>query len=480
MQTSLTKKHTENSLKSLSRANLNFLRQYPGENSARQPVHTVYGGAHLFKSDTPTKLGGFALKFMDEYAPDFSTFARAVGLNGAEKLPLATESIKNLEEALKKNPLEARKTKPEAWLAYTVYQRVREKLTKEPVEDFRIDFEDGFGNRSVEEEYETAERTAKELAKGMADGTLSPFIGIRIKTFTDELVQRSIETTDIFISTLVRETKGKIPQNFVVTLPKVTIPEQVSTLVEVFEQLEFANSLPAGILKMEIMVETTQSIINPKGQCTLPELVSASRGRCVAAHFGTYDYTASCNIVAAHQSMDHPACDFARHMMKVSLAGTGVWLSDGATNIMPVPSHRAEPGKTLSSEQIQENQRMVSSAWKLAYGHTRNSLKNAIYQGWDLHPAQIPVRYAACYSFFLEVLDTSTDRLKNFVDQAAKATLAGNVFDDAATAQGLLNYFLQALKCGAITSEELQATGLSLEEIQCRSFYKIMENRTQK
>jgi len=99
---------------------------------------------------------------------------------------------------------------------------------------------------------------------------------------------------------------------------------------------------------MEMMIETTQSIINSEGRINLPLLLQAARGRCVAAHFGTYDYTANCSITAAHQHMMHTACDFAKHMMQVSFAGTGIWLSDGATNIMPVGPHRLTEGKPLT------------------------------------------------------------------------------------------------------------------------------------
>src|SRR6201987_513255 len=103
---------------------------------------------------------------------------------------------------------------------------------------------------------------------------------------------------------------------------------------------------------MEMMIETTQSIINRDGRINLPLLLRAAGGRCAAAHFGTYDYTANCSITAAHQHMMHPACDFAKHMMQVSFAGTGIWLSDGATNIMPVAPHRfVEGGPQLTPEQ---------------------------------------------------------------------------------------------------------------------------------
>ena len=105
-------------------------------------------------------------------------------------------------------------------------------------------------------------------------------------------------------------------------------------------------------------------------------------------------------------------------------------------------------------------------AWKVHFDHVRHSLVHAFYQGWDLHPAQLPTRYAAVYSFFLEGLDAAAKRLRGFTEKAAQATLLGDVFDDAATGQGLLNFFLRGLSCGAITPEEAAATGLTLEEMQ--------------
>ncbi|HEV7398530.1 MAG TPA: hypothetical protein VGN86_18600, partial [Pyrinomonadaceae bacterium] len=188
---------------------------------------------------------------------------------------------------------------------------------------------------------------------------------------------------------------------------------------------------------------------------------------------------ASCSITAAHQHMMHPACDFAKHMMQVSFAGTGIWLSDGATNIMPVAPHRAvEGGPPLTAEQISENLNVVHRAWKLHFDHIQHSLTNAFYQGWDLHPAQLPTRYAAVYSFFLQSLDAASERLRNFVEKAAKATLVGDVFDDAATGQGLLNYFLRAMNSGAISEDEaLKLSSLTREELRTGSFVKILKNR---
>jgi uncharacterized protein DUF6986 len=227
------------------------------------------------------------------------------------------------------------------------------------------------------------------------------------------------------------------------------------------------------------MIEMPQAILNERGESNLPLLAYAARGRCVAAHFGTYDYTASCNITAEHQSMTHPVCDFAKHMMQVAYAGTGLWLSDGATNVLPVPPHRAaKDGPPLTDAQIVENRTVVHRAWKLHAEHVRHSLVGGFYQGWDLHPAQLVTRYATLYWFFLEGLDAASDRLRNFVQKAAQATLVGEVFDDAATGQGLLNYFLRAINCGAITEEEaLERSGLTLEELRGRSFVKILKNR---
>jgi citrate lyase beta subunit len=430
----------------LRHANEQFSRYYPGETGRRQPVHTVYGGAHLFKSDSAQRLGAVARRSLEEFAPDAATFAKAIGVKES--------------------------------LASTIYQRVTEKLQREPVEDFRIDFEDGYGNRPDAEEDGHAAAAAGEVAAGRRSNTLPPFIGIRIKPFNEELRARSFRTLDLFVSNLVEQNSGQLPENFVVTLPKITIPEQVTALVALLKQLEKQTGLAEGSLKFEMMIETTQSIINHNGQLNLPLLLAAGEGRCVAAHFGTYDYTAGCNITAAHQHMMHPACDFAKHMMQVAFAGTGIWLSDGATNIMPVAPHRRAEGESLTKEQIDENRDVVHRAWKLHYDHIQHSLINALYQGWDLHPAQLPTRYAAVYAFFLDSLDAASERLKNFVEKAAKATLVGDVFDDAATGQGLLNYFLRAINCGAITeAEAVERSGLTLPELRSASFVKILKNR---
>lgn len=409
-------------------ANLAFAARYPGERSVRQPVHTVYGGAHLFRHDAAPHLGKLALASLDAHAPDAFTFAKALHL-----------------------PAEH---------AETIYARVLEKLRREPVEDYRIDFEDGYGSRADAEEDGHAVAAAREVAKGFAEGTLPPFIGIRIKPFTEELFARGFRTLDIFLTELLAATAKKIPPGFVITLPKVQNAEQVAALTEILELIEPKLGLASGTLTFEIMIEQTQAVFDAKGSVPMPLLIDAAKGRCTGAHLGTYDYTASCGITAAHQRMSHPACDFAKNVMQVTLGGTGILLSDGATNIMPI-------GPTS----------VVHDAWRLHASDVRHSLETGYYQGWDLHPAQLPSRFAAVYAFFLEGLAPASERLKNFIAKAAQATLVGDVFDDAATGQGLLNFFLRGITCGAITEDEALATGLTLAEIRGRSFVKMMEKR---
>jgi citrate lyase beta subunit len=480
MKTSLSAEQTREISNRLHEANNAFTKRYPGEMGRRQPVHTVYGGAHLFKSDSAQRLGSLARRSLEQFAPDFLVFAKAIGLPGAETLPETLDTSSAQIARLYSNPNEAQRENKPLWMAHTIYKRVLDKLQREPVEDFRIDFEDGYGNRPDEEEDGHAASAATEVVAGMTNNTLSPFIGIRIKTLTEELKERSLRTLDIFVSTVVEKSGGRLPNNFVVTLPKVVMPEQVAALADIFDLLEPQLGLASGSLKMEMMIETTQAVINERGESNLPLMLDAARGRCTAAHFGTYDYTASCNITAAHQHMTHPACDFARNMMQVAFGGTGIWLSDGATNIMPVAPHRAtEGGPQLTPAQIEENRATVHRAWKLHYDHIQHSLINAYYQGWDLHPAQLPTRYAAVYAFFLDSLEAASERLSNFVEKAAKATLVGDVFDDAATGQGLLNYFLRAINCGAITEQEaLSLSSLTIQELRSGSFVKILKNRT--
>jgi citrate lyase beta subunit len=394
----------------------------------RQPVHTVYGGAHLFRFNTAQKLGEVARRLFDEQADDATAFSRLLGF-------------------------------PDA-LAPGIHARIRTKLEREPVEDFRIDFEDGYGNRSDAEEDQHAQMAAAEVARAFSENSAPPYIGIRIKPLSSELRRRSLRTLELFITELFDKTDAGHASRFLVTLPKLTATEQPALLAARLGDLEQRLGLAAGVLRFEIMVEVPQTIFTSSGAAALPLMVDAGAGRVIAAHFGTYDFTASCNVTAAHQHMNHPVCDFARSMMQVCLVDR-VWLSDGSTAVLPVGGRDA-----------------IHKAWKHHYDDVRRSLMLGFYQGWDLHPGQLVTRYAALYSFFLEAYDAAAARLRNFMENAAQATLLGSSFDDAATGQGLLNYFLRGINSGAFGDEEVSvSTGLSLEELRTRSFARILEMR---
>src|SRR4029450_12732779 len=154
----------------------------------------------------------------------------------------------------------------------------------------------------------------------------------------------------------------QLPRPFVVTIPKIMTPAHVEVVARQCAALERTLGLRAGAIALELMVERPQSILAPDGSSALRSLVAAGRGRVTGAHFGTYDYTRLCAPPAAWQHMRHPACDFAKHMMQVALAQSGIFLSDGATNIMPVAPH-------------------VLRAWKMHFDDVTHSLVNGFYQG---------------------------------------------------------------------------------------------------
>jgi citrate lyase beta subunit len=209
------------------------------------------------------------------------------------------------------------------------------------------------------------------------------------------------------------------------------------------------------------MIETPRALLDAEGRVALPALVAAGRGRCTAVHLGAYDLTASLGVTAGEQRLDHPACESARVLMQLALAGTGVEVVDGATTRLPT-------GKEPDA---------VHAAWALHARGIRSALALGIHQGWDLHPAQLPARYGAVYAFFLGDRAAMTARLRAFVEKATKATLSGQVFDDAATGQGLLEHFVRGAACGALSAEDVAATGLTLDEMRARSFARIVEAR---
>ncbi|MDK1474715.1 aldolase/citrate lyase family protein [Streptomyces sp. 549] len=388
-------------------------RRYPGDPGTRQPVHTVYVPADAFTEDTVRTWGDEALALLDAHAPDAAAFGAALGLDDA--------------------------------LAGPVRERVRAKLTREPVEDLRIDFEDGYGNRPDAEEDADAARAAEVVARATADGDparVAPQVGIRLKCMEAAVRDRGIRTLDIFLTGLVEA--GALPAGLRLTLPKVTYPEQVTAMVRLCEQFEQDRGLPVGRLDFEIQIETSQSILGADGRATVARMIDAARGRATGLHYGTFDYSACCGVSAAHQAMDHPAADHAKAVMQVAAAGTGVRLSDGSTNVLPV-------GPTPQ----------VHAAWQLHHRLVRRSLARAYYQGWDMHPGHLPSRYAAVYAFYREGFEEAALRLAAYAGNTG-----GSVMDEPATAKALSGYLLRGLDCGALdTAEVEQHSGLTREAL---------------
>jgi citrate lyase beta subunit len=441
----------------------------------REPVHTVYGGAHLFTAETPAKLGRVALGVMDEYAPDFCAFARMLGMPESAGLPAAARTVSALAKRLGRIDAHGEDAASTAWAVYT---RVREKLACGPVEDYRVDFEDGFGPRSDEEEDAAAVRVAHEMAKAVAAGTLPAFAGIRVRPFGPVTGRRSARTLDLFVTALAEATNGRVPRGMLIALPKVTAPDEVEALATMLGWLERSVGLGEGTFRIEIMVETPESLVTRGGRLALPLMREAAGGRLAAAHLGAYDLTAALNVPAQHQGLGHPVCVTARQLMQLAFAGTEVRVVDGVTAVLPVPPHRVPAGARLTARQRKENRAAVTAAWQAGWADVVRAQEEGIYQGWDLHPAQLPVRYAAVIWFFRRNLESTARRLRAFVDEAARARVSGTVFDDAATGQGMLNFFLRGLACGALTPEESARAGLTPAELSTRSFDAIFAGRT--
>jgi citrate lyase beta subunit len=384
----------------LARADERLARDYPGEAAGRQPVHTVYVPADRYAADTLERWRLEATAVLDRHAATAGELPEAFGIGAAS--------------------------------AGQVHARVRAKLEREPVEDLRIDFEDGYGDRGDDEEDLAAVTAATALRHTVKAGEAAPFAGIRFKSFEAPTRRRGLRTLELFVSTVADG--GRLPDGFVLTLPKVTSVDQVEAMVLVCERLERAHELVPGSLRFEIQVETPQAVLGADGTALVARMIHASARRCTGLHYGTYDYSASCGIAAAYQSMEHPAADHAKAVMQVAAAGTGVRLSDGSTNRLPVGDRAA-----------------VLAAWRLHARLVRRSLERGFYQGWDLHPAQLPSRYVAVFAFYREGLAEAAGRLRAYLGRSGSGFL-----DEPATARALADFLLRAVDCGASDDAEVQ------------------------
>jgi citrate lyase beta subunit len=216
-------------------------------------------------------------------------------------------------------------------------------------------------------------------------------------------------------------------------------------MTEVCAELERAYGLPAGRLRFEIQVETPQAVLAADGTAAVAGMITAAAGRCTGLHYGTYDYSAALGIAAAQQSLDHPAADHAKAVMQLAAAGTGVRLSDGSTNVLPV-GERAR----------------VHAAWRLHAGLVERSLRRGFFQGWDMHPGHLPTRYLATYAFFRRDLPATAERIRAYLGRAETG-----VMDEPATAQALATAVLRGIDCGAVTPEEVAgATGADRAQLE--------------
>lgn len=460
-------------LERLRRANDAFARHYTGVSLTRQPVHTLYWGAHRFRGDSIVRLAEAARHSFATYAEDPVQLARALGFPGADALPRDRAGVAALTVRYRDDRAVLAAEMPSAWLAWAVHDRVVDKLASDPIEDVRIDFEDGYGIRPDAEEDADAEACARAVAAILGRGELRGGVGIRVKPLLRGTAARAIATVDRFVTTLV-QTHGALPPGFRVTLPKVQRVEHVEVMCELLGRLEHRLGLADGSLALEFMVEVTQILFDPHGRFMLPLLVTAGAPRLVAVALGVYDFTASCGIPAAWQSIDHPMCDLARGLMTLACAGTSVQICDGSTNVLPVEPAAPSGG---GDEVARVNREAIWRAWRLSHEHIRRSLVGGYVQGWDLHPAQIPVRFATNFRFYLESLPAASARMSDYLARATAATDGAAVLDDAATGQALLGFLQRARACGAIGDEELATAGLRPHEFTMPAFVDVLAGR---
>jgi hypothetical protein len=423
----------------------------------RQPVHVVYGGADRFDASTAAKLGTIALQTLETHFGDLSDFARCFAFSGSES--------RHSDFSDKKSDFSDKSR-----LASEVYKRTKAKLEREPIEDFRIDFEDGYGFRQDEEEDAHAKESARALATTFEGRSITAFCGIRIKSVVGSSSGRAIRTLELFLEQLLQSTNGRLPENFVVTIPKVTSRKEIKNVISWLKVYEERFDLPP--IGIEVMIETPEALYDEKGRVALPALIRSAKGRCTSAHFGAYDYTSLLGIAGEYQSIGHPACDAARQLMLATLAPLGIRLSDSVTTAMPIGAFK---GSEITPEEFQENSRNIRSALKEHFDNVTRSMSQGFYQSWDLHPNQLIGRYAAVYSFFLKSMSVQSDRLRSFIKARSQAAMTGNTFDDAASAHGIVNFFKRGIDCGAFSEDEVtQATGLSYAEL-CRPFSEFAE-----
>jgi len=367
-------------------------------------VHTVYIPVPRYAEGVIQQWGDLAREAVDAHPPQWQSVLDA--LTGAEAARL---------DAL-----------------------TRAKLGREPIEDLRIDFEDGYrAHRGTIEDDEQEDAQAVRAATIVAASSVPRSWGLRIRSLAGATRRRGLRTLDLFLSELL--SRSALPEGFVITLPKVTSLAQIEVFCSVLAELEGAHGLPTDSLRFEIQVETPQTVLGSDGTVPVARMIHAAGARVSGLHFGTYDYTASLGILGAQQNLRHPVADFAKGLMMLAAAETGVRISDGSDNKVPIGDAET-----------------VGRRWATHAQGVDRALRAGIFQGWDLHPAQLPTRFAATFAFFREGWSDAAVRLGDYHRQVPGA---GGVLDEPATAFALARHLAAALACGALEPAEIDAAG---------------------
>lgn len=372
---------------------------YPGDPVTRQPLHTCYVPADRAWTRTPRTWGDTALAVLDRLGP-----------------PPGTESVAD---------------------------RIRGKLQAQPVEDLRIDLEDGYGHRPDAEEDAHAETAGTTLA-ALGSDPQGPFVsGVRVKGLQPETRARGLRSLLTVVDAARAGDPGWPRRRTVVVLPKATSPAQVAAMAEVLATVETSRGLPAGSLRLEVQVEVPQALVGADGRIAVAGMLSAGAGRVEGLHFGTYDFSAAVGVSGGHQASDHPLADHAKALMQLAAAGTGARVVDGSTNILPAGDDDT-----------------VLDAWETHARLVRRALRRGLYQGWDLHPGQLVTRYGVTYAFLREEFAVAAPRLRAYVERGPGRG-DGATLDEPATARALAGAVLRGVDCGAVEeAEALAATGL--------------------
>nr|WP_072802230.1 aldolase/citrate lyase family protein [Rhodococcus yunnanensis] len=362
-------------------------RDYPGDRIGGQPIHTVY----LPASDADPNV------------------LRHWGSQASSLLESNAELFESLDPA-------------------GVLPSVRATLSTSPIQDVRLDFEDGYGWRSDTEEDRHARESGKILRTLSVDPLGPTWLGVRTKGLAPHERLRGIRTLE-----LVLDGAGGVPDGFVFTVPKLRAAEQVTAVVALCEELERAHGLPDRALRFELQIESPQAIVGRDGTATVARALGLADGRCTSLHYGTYDYSAACGITSAQQSLAHPVADHAKNVMLVAAAQSGVWVCDGSTQVVP------------SGSEIE-----IEAAVRRHFALVTRSLERGFYQGWDMHPGHLVTRWLATLTFFRTAMPTAATRVAAYLDRRDSG-----VMDEPATAQALAGVLVRGLDSGAVTEQEL-------------------------